>query len=82
LSRVIGLVVDRVVFRNDEGHGSAFLVTTIAALESLRRHSGLRSDLPEQLNVFDIAGSAGYFARWFPSPPLLEERIERLRNAV
>ena len=121
LSRVVGHVVDRVVFRTEEGHGPAFLVTSIAAqlllgigatvlvmwfsrqrefradaggarlagregmiaaLESLRRHAGARSDLPEQLNVFGIAGGAGRFARWFSSHPPLEERIERLRSAV
>ena len=31
LSRVIGHAVDRVVFRTEEGHGPAFLVTTILA---------------------------------------------------
>jgi len=31
LSRVIGYVVDRVVFRNEEGHGPAFFITTILA---------------------------------------------------
>jgi heat shock protein HtpX len=31
LSRVIGHTVDRVVFRTEEGHGPAFLVTTIVA---------------------------------------------------
>ena len=31
LSRVVGHVVDRVVFRNEEGHGPAFFVTSIAA---------------------------------------------------
>ncbi len=31
LSRVIGHTVDRVVFRNEEGHGPAFWVTTIVA---------------------------------------------------
>ncbi len=31
LSRVIGHVVDRVVFRTEEGHGPAFFVTSIAA---------------------------------------------------
>jgi heat shock protein HtpX len=31
LSRVVGHVVDRVVFRNEEGHGIAFFVTSIAA---------------------------------------------------
>ena len=121
LSRVIGHVVDRVVFRTEEGHGPAFFVTSIvaqlvfgiaasvlvmwfsrqrefradsgaarlagsvgmiAALESLRRHAGGRSDLPDQLNAFGIAGGAGAFARWFSSHPPLEERIERLRNAV
>ena len=30
-SRVIGNIVDRVVFRNEEGHGIAFWVTTIIA---------------------------------------------------
>ena len=118
LSRVIGHVVDRVVFRNEEGHGPAFLVTSlaaqlllgigatvivlwfsrqrefradagaarlagrdgmIAALEALRDHAGARSDLPEQLNAFGIAGGAGRFARWFSSHPPLEQRIERLR---
>ncbi len=121
LSRVIGHVVDRVVFRTEEGHGPAFLVTSIAAqlvlgiaatvlvmwfsrqrefradaggarlagregmiaaLESLRRHAGARSDLPDQLNAFGIAGGAGRFARWFSSHPPLEERIERLRSAI
>jgi heat shock protein HtpX len=53
----------------------------IAALESLRRHAGARSDLPEQLNAFGIAGG-GRVVRWFSSHPPLEERIERLRNAV
>jgi heat shock protein HtpX len=121
LSRVIGHVVDRVVFRTEEGHGPAFLVTSIvaqlllgigatvlvmwfsrqrefradaggarlagregmiAALESLRRHAGARSDLPEALNAFGIAGGTGRFARWFSSHPPLEERIERLRSAT
>jgi heat shock protein HtpX len=121
LSRVIGHVVDRVVFRTEEGHGPAFLVTSIAAqlllgigatglvmwfsrqrefradaggarlagregmiaaLESLRRHAGARSDLPEQLNAFGITGGEARFARWFASHPPLEERIERLRSAV
>ncbi len=31
LSRVVGQVVDRVVFRNEEGHGPAFWITTIVA---------------------------------------------------
>lgn len=31
IARVIGHVVDRVVFRNEEGHGPAFWVTTIVA---------------------------------------------------
>jgi heat shock protein HtpX len=31
LSRIIGHVVDRVVFRNEEGHGPAFFITTIVA---------------------------------------------------
>jgi heat shock protein HtpX len=31
LSRVIGFVVDRVVFKTERGHGPAFLVTTIVA---------------------------------------------------
>lgn len=31
LSRVIGYVVDRVVFRTERGHGPAFLITTIVA---------------------------------------------------
>ena len=31
LSRVVGHVVDRVVFRTEEGHGPAFLVTSIVA---------------------------------------------------
>src|SRR5262245_21227243 len=31
LSRVIGFVVDRVVFRTERGHGPAFLITIIAA---------------------------------------------------
>jgi len=118
LSRVIGHAVDRVVFRNEDGHGPAFLVTSlaaqlllgigatlivlwfsrqrefradagaarlvgrdgmIAALEALRDHAGARSDLPEQLNAFGIAGGAGRFARWFSSHPPLEQRIERLR---
>ncbi len=121
LSRVVGHVVDRVVFRTEEGHGPAFLVTSIvaqlvfgiaasvlvmwfsrqrefradadaariagshgmiAALESLRRHAGGRSDLPEQLNAFGIAGGTGRFAAWFSSHPPIEERIERLRNAA
>ena len=30
-SRVVGYVVDRVVFRNEKGHGIGFWVTTIAA---------------------------------------------------
>lgn len=120
LSRVIGHFVDRVVFRTEEGHGPAFLVTSIvaqlllgigatvivmwfsrqrefradagsariagrdgmiAALEALRRHAGGRSDLPDQLNAFGIAGGAGRFAAWFSSHPPLEERIERLRRA-
>jgi heat shock protein HtpX len=54
----------------------------IAALEALRRHAGGRSDLPEQLNAFGIAGGAGRFSRWFSSHPPIEERIERLRNAA
>jgi heat shock protein HtpX len=121
LSRVVGHVVDRVVFRTEEGHGPAFLVTSIvaqlvfgvaasvlvmwfsrqrefradagaariagsqgqiAALETLRRHAGGRSDLPDQLNAFGIAGGAGRFAAWFSSHPPIEERIERLRNAA
>jgi heat shock protein HtpX len=121
LSRVVGHVVDRVVFRTEQGHGPAFLVTSIvaqlvfgvaasvlvmwfsrqrefradagaariagsqgmiAALESLRRHAGGRSDLPDQLNAFGIAGGAGRFAAWFSSHPPIEERIERLRNAA
>jgi heat shock protein HtpX len=121
LSRVVGHVVDRVVFRTEEGHGPAFLVTSIvaqlvfgvaasvlvmwfsrqrefradagaariagsqgmiAALESLRRHAGGPSDLPDQLNAFGIAGGAGRFAAWFSSHPPIEERIERLRNAA
>ena len=121
LSRVIGHVVDRVVFRTEEGHGPAFLVTSIlaqlvlgiaatvlvmwfsrqrefradagaarmagregmiAALQSLQRHAGARSGLPDQLNAFGIAGGAGGFARWFASHPPLEERIARLRNAA
>jgi heat shock protein HtpX len=53
----------------------------IAALESLRRHSGARSDLPEQLNAFGIAGGRR-FARWFSSHPPIEERIERLRSSI
>jgi heat shock protein HtpX len=121
LSRVVGHVVDRVVFRTEEGHGPAFLVTSIvaqlvfgvaasvlvmwfsrqrefradagaariagsqgmiAALETLRRHAGGRSDLPDQLNAFGIAGGAGRFAAWFSSHPPIEERIERLRSAA
>ncbi|MBM4335936.1 MAG: protease HtpX [Deltaproteobacteria bacterium] len=121
LSRVIGHAVDRLVFRSEEGHGPAFLVTSlasqlvlgifatllvlwfsrqrefradagaarlagregmIAALESLRRHAGGRSDLPEGLSAFGIAGGGGRFARWFASHPPLEQRIERLRNAA
>jgi heat shock protein HtpX len=31
LARVIGHTVDRVVFRNEEGHGPAFWITTIVA---------------------------------------------------
>jgi heat shock protein HtpX len=31
LSRVIGYVVDRVVFKTERGHGPAFLITTIVA---------------------------------------------------
>jgi len=31
LSRVVGHVVDRVVFKNEEGHGPAFWVTSIVA---------------------------------------------------
>jgi heat shock protein HtpX len=31
LSRVIGHTVDRVIFKTEEGHGPAFLVTTIVA---------------------------------------------------
>ena len=121
LSRVIGHAVDRLVFRSEEGHGPAFLVTSlasqlvlgifatllvlwfsrqrefradagsarlagregmIAALESLRRYAGGRSDLPEGLSAFGIAGGGGRFARWFASHPPLEQRIERLRNAA
>jgi heat shock protein HtpX len=121
LSRVVGHVVDRVVFRTEQGHGPAFLVTSIvaqlvfgvaasvlvmwfsrqrefradagaariagsqgmiAALESLRRHAGGRSDLPDQLNAFGIAGGAGRFGAWFSSHPPIDERIERLRNAA
>jgi Zn-dependent protease with chaperone function len=52
----------------------------IAALESLRRHAGARSDLPEQLNAFGTAGGRRA-ARWFSSHPPVEERLERLRNA-
>lgn len=31
LSRVVGHVVDRVVFKNERGHGPAFWITTIIA---------------------------------------------------
>jgi len=31
LSRIIGMLVDRVVFRNDRGHGPGFWITTIVA---------------------------------------------------
>jgi heat shock protein HtpX len=31
LSRIIGFVVDRVVFKTERGHGPAFLITTIVA---------------------------------------------------
>jgi heat shock protein HtpX len=121
LSRVVGHVVDRAVFRNEEGHGPAFFVTTIAAqilfgilasiivmwfsrqrefradagaarlsgregmiaaLESLRRHAGGKSQLPEQLNAFGIAGGGRRWLALFASHPPLEERIARLRDAA
>ena len=31
LSRIIGMIVDRVVFRNDRGHGPGFMITSIVA---------------------------------------------------
>ena len=31
LSRIIGMIVDRVVFRNDRGHGPGFMITSIIA---------------------------------------------------
>ncbi len=52
----------------------------IAALQALQRHAGGRSDLPDQLNAFGIAGGANRFARWFSSHPPIEERIDRLRR--
>jgi heat shock protein HtpX len=121
LSRVVGHVVDRVVFKTEEGHGPAFFVTSIAAqiffgilaslivmafsrrreyradaggarlagregmiaaLEALRRGAGARSQLPDQLHAFGIAGGQSRLVRWFSSHPPLEERIARLRDAA
>jgi heat shock protein HtpX len=51
----------------------------IAALEVLKRASGQKSELPDQLNAFGIAGGQSRFTALFSSHPPLEERIARLR---
>ena len=91
-SRVIGIVIDRTVFRIERGVGPGFwigsivaeivlgiIAAMIAALDRLRRGQG-QSDLPGEIASFGINGKVGLAALLATHPPL-ELRIERLRAA-
>ena len=69
-------------FRADEaGARLAGTGAMIAALQHLRSEQGLPVHMPDSLTAFGINGGIKQgFARFFMSPPPLEERIDALRR--
>jgi heat shock protein HtpX len=95
LSRVIGYVVDKMIFRTERGVGPGFFVASlvsqivlgilasiIVAWFSRRRLGGVpRGDLPQAFEAHGIAESPSKLLGLFASHPPIAERIRALQAA-
>ena len=92
-SRVIGFLVDRLIFKVQRGHGPGFWVTVIVAqlagkpkmIDALRRlqQDRMPSQLPDSMAAFGIAGGIGSgIKKLFMTHPPIEERIQALENSL